>query len=58
MDPIISGVPQGSVSLLGSLLLILFLNDLPNYVYSFSPGIADNSKFYADNIKNYCIVNT
>uniref|UniRef100_A0A914NTQ6 Reverse transcriptase domain-containing protein n=1 Tax=Meloidogyne incognita TaxID=6306 RepID=A0A914NTQ6_MELIC len=44
--PINSGVPQGSV--LGPLLFLIFINDLPNYI-SENVGI----KMYADDVKLY-----
>uniref|UniRef100_A0A914NR73 Reverse transcriptase domain-containing protein n=1 Tax=Meloidogyne incognita TaxID=6306 RepID=A0A914NR73_MELIC len=44
--PIHSGVPQGSV--LGPLLFLIFINDLPNYI-SENVGI----KMYADDVKLY-----
>ena len=41
-----SGVPQGSV--LGPLLFILYVNDLPAQVNSFCKLFADDAKLYKD----------
>ena len=41
---ILSGVPQGSV--LGAILLVLYINDLPDIVTSTSKLFADDTKLY------------
>ena len=41
--PVLTGVPQGSV--LGPLLVLLFINDLPDCI---------ETKIFADDKKNYC----
>ena len=41
---VISGVPQGSV--LGPLLFILYVNDLPDSIQSFMGIFADDTKIY------------
>ena len=68
--PVLSGVPQGSV--LGPLLLNLFVLDLPNFVQSNLPQYADDTLLYRpiyseddvtimqkdlDNIISWCILN-
>ena len=45
--PVQSGVPQGSI--LGPLLFILYINDLPSTVSS-------PKKIFADNVAMYCSV--
>ena len=40
-----SGIPQGSV--LGPLLLLIYINDLPDVVHSFIKLFADDAKLYA-----------
>jgi len=44
---VLSGVPQGSV--LGPLLLLLFVNDLPDWISS-------NIQIFEDNTKIWCII--
>ena len=50
---VISGVPQGSV--LGPILFILYVNDLPDKVKSYCKTFADDTKLYKeiDNLKDY-----
>ena len=45
--PVVSGVPQGSV--LGPLLFILYVNDIPDLVNSKVKMFADDIKIYTDN---------
>ena len=49
----ISGVPQGSV--LGPILFILYVNDLPDKVKSYCKIFADDTKLYKEinNLKDY-----
>lgn len=51
-----SGVPQGSV--LGPLLFIMFVNDLPDQVNSFCKLFADDAKIYKDlqNLEDFEII--
>ena len=50
---VISGVPQGSV--LGPILFILYVNDLPDKVKSYCEIFADDTKVYKEinNLKDY-----
>ena len=50
---VISGVPQGSV--LGQILFILYVNDLPDKVISYCKIFADGTKLYKEinNLKDY-----
>ena len=50
---VISGVPQGSV--LGQILFILYVNDLPDKVKSYCKIFADDTKLYKEinNLKDY-----
>ena len=50
---VISGVPQGSV--LGPILFILYVNDLPDKVKSYCKIFADDTKLYKEinNLKDY-----
>jgi len=41
---VLSGVPQGSVGLLGPLLFLLFVNDLPDW-------IKNSMRMFADDVK-------
>ena len=43
---VLSGIPQGSV--LGPLLLICFVNDMPNVVHSHIQMFADDTKLYSE----------
>ena len=51
-----SGVPQGSV--LGPLLFIMYVNDLPDQVKSFCKLFADDEKLYKDlqNLEDFEII--
>ena len=51
---VLSGVPQGSV--LGPLLFVIFINDLPDYISSFAKLFADDLKVIVnpDNIEEVC----
>ena len=48
---VVSGVPQGSV--LGPLLFILYISDLPHLISSNHVFYADDCKLYANPIQNY-----
>ena len=47
--PVLSGIPQGSV--LGPILFVIYINDLPNYTISNTFLFADDTKIYRE-IKN------
>ena len=51
--PVVSGIPQGSI--LGPLLFIIFINDLPDCVQSICKIFADDTKVYNSH-KNYSIL--
>ena len=42
--PVKSGIPQGSV--LGSVLFVIFINDMPDYVESMCQLFADDAKIF------------
>ena len=44
-EPVISGVPQGSI--LGSVLFLLYVNDLPDITQNTAKMFADDTKLYA-----------
>ena len=48
-SPVVSGIPQGSI--LGPLLFIIFINDLPDCVKSICKIFADDTKLY-DKVSN------
>ena len=48
---VISGVPQGSV--LGPVLFILYVNDLPDKVKSYCKIFADDTKLYKETNNNF-----
>ena len=45
-EKILSGIPQGSV--LGPIVFVIFINDLPDVVNSYIHLFADDTKMYAD----------
>ena len=51
--PVKSGVPQGSV--LGPLLFILYINDLPDNVVSMCKIFADDTKIYSNTLNQYAL---
>ena len=51
--PVVSGIPQGSI--LGPLLFIIFINDLPDCVQSICKIFADDTKVYNSH-KEYSIL--
>ncbi len=44
-EPVVSGVPQGSI--LGPILFLLYVNDLPNVTQNTAKMFADDTKLYA-----------
>lgn len=53
--PVVSGVPQGSV--LGPLLFVIFINDLPSAIRNISKLFADDAKVFSQ-YKNYQTLQT
>lgn len=49
--PVLSGVPQGSV--LGPLLFLAYISDIPSCIRSFCSFFADDAKIYDDPLRNH-----
>ena len=53
LKPVTSGIPQGSI--LGPLLFIIFINDLPDSIHSICKIFADDTKIYNSHEKSNVI---
>ena len=47
-DKVTSGIPQGSVGILGPILFVLFINDLPDDILSSIVMFADGTKLWSN----------